>query len=182
MIVSIQPTDLIITGCDTAHNTMQQGSINRTSAIQQSYGLTGQLNWTTDKNQFIAGAGYERALIKFNQTSQLFDHFSASRGVDPTGLDNIEPETDIKSKTHTWSLFGTDTYKLTKQLALTASGRYNRTEVDTVDNLPSVNGSLTAKHTFQRLNPAIGMTYTPVENLNFFAGYNEVAVHLLQLS
>ena len=163
-----------LTGCDTAVNTTQEGAINRTNAIQHSYGLTGQLNWTTDKNQFIAGAGYDRALIKFNQTSQLFDTFSASRGVDGV-LDAIESETNIKSKSDTWSLFATDTYKLTNQLALTASGRYNRTEVDTHDNMIDAGnpGSLTAKSAFQRLNPAVGFTYTPVENLNFFAGYNE---------
>ena len=153
-----------------------QGVINRTGAIQQSYGLTGQLNWTTDKNQFIAGAGYDRALIKFNQTEQEFEEFNARRGVDfSQHIDDEALATNIKSKSDTWSLFATDTYKLTNQVALTASGRYNRTEVDTHDNMIDAGtpGSLTAKNTFQRFNPAIGMTYTPVENLNFFAGYNE---------
>jgi outer membrane receptor protein involved in Fe transport len=159
-------------GYDPAGGNANQGVINRTGAIQQSYGLTGQLNWTVDRNQLIVGAGYERALIKFNQTEQEFEEFNSARGVDfAQHIDDEALVTNIKSKTHTWSLFGTDTYKLTDKVGLTASGRYNRTHVDTHDFDPGA--ALTATHTFQRFNPAIGMTYTPVESLNFFAGYNE---------
>ena len=153
-----------------------QGKINRGNIKQNSYGVTGQLSWVTDKNLLVGGFGYDKADIRYTQTSQLFSTFSASRGVDGD-LDVINPEVNLSGKTDTWSIFATDTYSPTSKLALTASARYNRTNVNNLDHLIPVGGagtgSLTGAQTFQRLNPAIGFTYTPVTSLNFFGGYNE---------
>lgn len=152
-----------------------QGVINRSSAKQDGYGISGQLNWIFDKNQLIVGTGYDRADVDFTQTSQLFSAFNASRGLGGN-LADVSEDTSLKGKTQTWSVFATDTYKVTPTLALTASGRYNHTKVDNYDNInPSDtgDGTLTSSNTFQRFNPAIGLTYSPVESLNFFAGYNE---------
>ena len=163
-------------------DTDPQGVINHSSAKQDGYGISGQINWILDKNQLIVGAGYDRAEVDFNQSSQLFTTFSPSRGLldgtlDPAG---VSVDTVLKGVTQTWSVFATDTYKLTPALALTASGRYNRSEIDNKDYdpitgelIPQGSGSITAVNTFQRFNPAIGLTFTPVENLNFFGGYNE---------
>ena len=160
------------------------GEVDSTSSKQNSYGVTAQINYLTEKNQLIVGAGYDRADIDFGQTSQGFTAFTTSdrniaaglTSVDPiTGLPALAP-TSLSGTTTTWSLFGTDTYKVTPKIALTASGRYNHTTVDNHDNLipdSSDPNSLTAKNTFQRFNPAIGLTFTPVQSLNFFAGYNE---------
>ena len=152
-----------------------QGVINRTATDSNAYGLTGQFNWETEKNKITVGAGYDRSRVSFTQSAQDFSAFSSSRGVGGTLGVNITENTNLRGNSDTWSLFATDTYKVTKSFAVTASGRYNRTEVENKDRIlndwdPQ---TLTADHTFQRFNPAIGFTYTPVTSLNFFGGYNE---------
>ena len=153
-----------------------QGAINRSSLKQDGYGATAQVNWTSGKNNLIVGAGYDRADIDFTQSSQEFATFNAARGVG-AGIDPaIVTGTDLSGTTETWSVFATDTYKLTPKIALTGSGRYNHTTVDNLDNQvpdPAFPQSLTGKHTFSRFNPAVGITFSPVASLNFFAGYNE---------
>ena len=152
-----------------------EGAINRTKSQQDGYGATAQINWTSGKNNLIVGAGYDRADIDFTQSSQEFGTLTANRGVGGTlGLEN--QSTSLTGQTTTYSLFATDTYKITPKIALTGSGRYNHTEVNNSDRLiPDASNpeSLTGNHKFSRFNPAIGITFTPVASLNFFAGYNE---------
>ena len=152
-----------------------EGAINRTKSQQDGYGATAQINWTSGKNNLIVGAGYDRADIDFTQSSQEFGTLTANRGVGGTlGLQN--QSTSLTGQTTTYSLFATDTYKITPKIALTGSGRYNHTEVNNSDRLiPDASNpeSLTGNHKFSRFNPAIGITFTPVASLNFFAGYNE---------
>jgi len=159
------------------------GEVDLTNGIQNSYGVTAQINYLTEKNQLIVGAGYDRADIDFSQTSQGFTSFTTTDRNIGAGLTSVDANgnvplapTSLSGTTTTWSLFATDTYKVTPKIALTASGRYNHTTVDNHDNLipdSSDPSSLTARNTFQRFNPAIGLTFTPVKSLNFFAGYNE---------
>src|SRR5690606_31417598 len=59
---------------------------------------------------------------------------------------------------------------------LTLSGRYNYTRVENHDYLtpdPSDAESLTASHSFNRFNPAIGLTITPNQAISFYGSYNE---------
>ena len=154
-----------------------QGVINRTETDQDAFGLTGQFNWTTDKNQLIVGAGYDRSEVDFAQTEQNFTAFSSSRGVGGSlKAVDLGSAVSLNGITETWSVFATDTYKLTPKIALTASSRYNHTEVRNLDNYrpdASNSDSLTGNHTFSRVNPAIGLTYNPTQSLGFYGGYNE---------
>ena len=155
---------------------LNEGVINRTNVKQNSYGLGAQLTWATDKNQMIVGASADLARIKFDQTAQLFSTFSASRGIGGV-LDTENTDTLLHGRSRTWSLFATDTYNVSSKLALTASGRYNNTYVDNKDKLIPVGGpgtgSLTGSDTYHRFNPAVGLTYSFVPELNAYAGYNE---------
>ncbi len=153
-----------------------EGVINRTNVKQNGYGVGSQLTWATDTNQMIVGASVDLARIKFSQTAQLFETFSASRGISGA-LDPEETDTLLNGRSRTWSLFATDTYNVTPKLALTASGRYNNTHVNNKDKLIPVGGpgtgSLTGSDTYHRFNPAVGLTYSFVPELNAYAGYNE---------
>ena len=59
--------------------------------------------------------------------------------------------------------------------SLTASGRYNRTSVDNRDRLVHLDGgrSLSGHDVFDRLNPAVGLTFHPHRNWNAYASYSE---------
>src|SRR5262249_25067710 len=61
-----------------------------------------------------------------------------------------------------------------KNWNFTFSGRYNHTTVDNRDRIrPSGLESLTAKHTFDRFNPAVGVTYSPLASVNVYFSYSE---------
>ena len=76
---------------------------------------------------------------------------------------------DVTSDTRSLGLYATDTYRLSDRTDLTVSARYNHTKL----NLDLHDGEGEASHTFQRINPAIGLTHRPRENLAVYAGYRE---------
>ncbi|MDI1298169.1 TonB-dependent receptor [Methylotenera sp.] len=158
-----------------------EGVINRGHVNQKGYGLGSQLTWVTDKNQLTGGVSADLSRINFEQTSQLFSTFDAARGVGGT-LDDVEQDVLLKGRSRTWSVFATDTYNATSKLALTASARYNNTRINNSDDINPVAGtynpvtgagSLTGSDTYSRFNPAVGLTYSMMPELNMYAGYNE---------
>ena len=68
-------------------------------------------------------------------------------------------ENSLIGTTDTWSLFATDTFKLTPKLFLTLSARYNSTHVQTEDRLNPDPPNLNADFTYNKLNPVIGLNY-----------------------
>ncbi len=129
--------------CDTlglggCNNLYSQGVNNRSNTSNKGYGGTLQLSWVTDKNLLITGASVDYGRTHFVQTEQAtiagMTQFDAARGL--INLDTAGPttENDLNGRSKTYSLFGTDTFNLTSKLAFTASGRYNYTNVNLVDN------------------------------------------------
>lgn len=167
-----------------------QGVLNRSTTKQNSYGLNGQLSFNQalagKANQFIVGASYDISRIKFSQTEQP-GNINSVRGVDPV-LD-VEQGSNLHGKTKTWSLFGTNTLSLNDYWHVTGSARYNHVKVDNVDqiNAPGVSyaipfgqpnhlesdETLTGSHSFSRLNPAVGVNFTPTKDLTVYGSYNE---------
>src|SRR5262249_53220419 len=68
-----------------------------------------------------------------------------------------------------------DTLSIHNTLSVSLSGRFNRTVVDNQDHIQPLAGpgSLTARHVFQRFNPAAGVTYRPHQLVNLYLGYSE---------
>ena len=155
------------------------GALNRSSTRQKGYGLNAQLAFNqpimNKQNQFIIGGGYDESKVKFGQSSE-FGQINASRGVTSLGLENEESEVDLHGKTKTYGLFATDTLSLNDYVHLTISGRYNHTNVNNKDqDDPYLNPmeSLTGNHSFERFNPAAGLSFTPTKDLTVYGSYNE---------
>jgi len=174
------------------------GALNRSSTKQSSYGLNGQLTFNQDlvgkKNQFTVGAAYDYSKIKFIQSREM-GLLNVDRSITGIGTMNDEADTNLIGKTNTWSMFGTNTLSLNDYWHLTGSARYNHVKVDNVDQInapgasyagPSdINGdsiyqgnpawdqTLTGKHSFSRINPAIGLNFTPTKDLTVYGSYNE---------
>ncbi len=167
------------------------GLINRSSTRQHNYGLSAQLTALaktgTIKHQITAGAGYDASRVKFSQSTQI-GYLTADRSVAPlnafadggvTGgsVDGapFDNRVDLHGRTHTWSLYATDTLSLSNTWHVTLSGRYNRTQVTNNDQLLPGGGagSLDGSHRFSRFNPAGGVTFTPSNAFRAYAGYSE---------
>jgi outer membrane receptor protein involved in Fe transport len=165
------------------------GLITNTYDKQNNYGLTGQLSWLARHNHVTAGSAWDRSSLLFQQASQ-FGYLNPDRiTITPinafadgsTNQDGVPVDTrvDLHGTTNTFSLYATDTLTLGKSLALTFSGRYNRTSINNEDRLPfdatGARGSLNGQYTFGRFNPAAGLTYTPVRFASIYFSYSEAS-------
>jgi outer membrane receptor protein involved in Fe transport len=145
--------------------------------VQNEFGLSGQFSLNSDTrighNLFAAGALFDRGVIDYTQATAF-----AYTNPDYS-LTNVpawqEPPVDLHGVTPNWSLFFTDTVTLPRNINLTVSGRYNRATVNNTDLVNPVAGpgSLTGDYTFQRFNPAVGLTWSPVSSLNVYARYSQ---------
>ncbi len=88
----------------------------------------------------------------------------------PGAIANGDPTpVSVVSVTQNLGGYLTDTLNVTPDLALTASGRYNLSHVDLVDQLGT---SLNGTNRFVHFNPAIGATYEALPNLTLYGGWS----------
>ena len=166
------------------------GIVTNTYTKQHNYGVSGQISWLTLHNHIIAGAGWDGSSMTFQQGSQFgylnpdritvtpIDAF-ADGSTDSDGAP-VDTRVNVRGLIDTFSLFAMDTISLGKSLTLTVSGRYNRTSLDNIDRLPSpelagTRGSLNGRYVFERLNPALGLTYAATRLANLYASYSEAS-------
>jgi len=133
-----------------------------------------------------------RGIVGSGKFAEQANAYNIDFNNDPTDPDfNLSPDdrsAKLKSNVTTWSLFGTDTLALQDNLHLTVSGRYNHTKIKNKDGQThfDLNGagtalstdvnedaSLDGNHSFNRFNPAVGLTWSPTASLNTYVGYNE---------
>lgn len=166
------------------------GLINRTRAKQHNYGASGQMNWFGSpgghRNLFTAGAAYDHNRVGFLQSTQL-GYLNPDRSV--TGVNSFgdgvtggevdgEPydtRVDLQGRINTWSFYATDTLAVGAKWSFTLSGRYNRATINNRDLITPGGGpgSLDGRHTFDRFNPAVGVTFRPARYVNAYASYSE---------
>lgn len=175
--------------------------INTSKTTQDTYGATAQMTFNQDlwgmKNQFVAGAGYDYTLLRYKQGErvnvadvedaqnipvEIFDGsgagvFDASRApiLSGDGLLPYRQTTGLTGKQYTARLFATDTLSLNDKWHVNAGASWNFTRVDNVDTLrgSASDQTLTAKDSYTRLNPTVGLTHTPNDNLTFYTSYSE---------
>ncbi|MGC2660885.1 MAG: TonB-dependent receptor [Bryobacteraceae bacterium] len=156
--------------------------------VQNDYGFSGQFTWITQPkvgaNQFAAGATLDRGSVTYTQTTDYayvnpnYTLTSVPAWQDgSTSVDGspIDTAVDLHGRTPNWSLYFTDTLTLAKTINVTVSGRYNRSSVDNYDRLNPIagEGSLTGDYVFQRFNPSVGMTWSPLPSLNAYVRFSQ---------
>jgi outer membrane receptor protein involved in Fe transport len=156
--------------------------------VENDYGLSGQMTWITSpqlgsknlgRNQFAAGASLDRASIDYTQNT-AYGYLNPNRVVTPVpawqdGSTGIDSRVSLHGLAPDWSLYFTDTLTLAKTVNLTVSGRYNRFTVDNSDRINPIAGpgSLDGDYVFQRFNPAVGITWSPISSVNAYARYSQ---------
>ncbi len=151
---------------------------NLSDRSQESTGADFQ--WTLDGNYFgyngqlILGSTYFDGKSKFNSVVELSLMDPLTRLTSGLGLGAfIDSEaTMISTETESVSLYAMNTLNISEEIAVTLSARANRTDVDLHDNSgerPELNGS----HSFERINPAIGLTWNISDSHNLYASYSE---------
>jgi outer membrane receptor protein involved in Fe transport len=150
--------------------------------------LSGQFTWATSldghRNQFTAGSAWDRSTLSFQQGTQ-FGYINPDYTLTPVnafedGTNNsngapVDTRVNLHGQPQTWSLYATDTVSVGRQLGVTLSGRYNRTTINNIDRIDPGGGpgSLDGQYVFSRFNPAVGITYNPVNFLTVYGSYSE---------
>ena len=154
------------------------------TGIQNEYGFSGQATWLASpqigRNQFTAGATIDRGSLTYIQNTQ-YGYLNPNYSIaavpawqDGSASDNpVDSRVNLHGLTPNWSLYFNDTLTLSSTLNVTVSGRYNRFTINNSDRVNPVAGpgSLDGDYIFGRLNPAIGITWSPVPALNAYASY-----------
>ena len=163
------------------------GRMTHTYARQHNYGGGGQLTRFTGsaghKNQLTVGAAYEGRRSGFQQAQQ-FAYMNPDLGFTPvaafadgsTNQNGVPYDTrvNLNGRMNTGSVFVTDTYS-TGRWNFTAAGRLNLSTAANDDRLHAagMDGSLSSRNTFERFNPAAGVTYTARGGVNLYFSYSE---------
>jgi len=166
------------------------GLMNRTSTQQHDGGFSVQATFTAPlaghANRLTVGAAQLMSRVTFAQSSQ-FGFLTPDRGIGTVegpgafadgsqdSENAFDARVDLTGDSRTHSVYLTDSLTLTPIVVMTLSGRYDRTTIESVDGITAAGepGSLTAKHHFDRVNPAVGVTISPSQAFSAYAGYNE---------
>ncbi len=125
-------------------------------------------------NQLVVGASIDHATTDYQAFTQV-GVVSPQLVVGSSGLFVDEPDggegpINLNTTNSDYGVFFTDTFDVTSQLSVTASGRYNLVQVHLMDRLGT---DLDGDARYSRFNPAIGAAYKVLSNVTLFAGYSE---------
>ena len=144
--------------------------------VTHAYGASVQVTDSGDvfrlRNHFVAGASFDGARNRFDASGALGGLGIDTRAYFGPGVLIDEPGTNapvaVTITNATFGAYFADTLELTRQAALTVSGRYNDAAVD----LHDVNGGdLSGNHRYGHFNPAAGFTWRFAPSLVAYAGY-----------
>jgi outer membrane receptor protein involved in Fe transport len=161
--------------------------------VQKEYGFSGQFTWITSplagnrnigRNLFAAGAELDRGHVNYTQTTDYayvnpnYTLTSVPAWQDGSTMADGSPvnsEVNLHGLTPNWSIYFTDTLTLRKTVNVTVSGRYNRFTIDNFDRINPIPGpgSLDGDYVYQRFNPAVGITWSPISSVNAYARYSQ---------
>lgn len=154
-------------GGDAATNVTRTRSRSTGATIQ----LVSRHNLGNRENQLTLGVSASRAVNEFQQRSEV-GAFLPDRGVEGSGFFVTEGAVALDASSTQLGVYGTDTLTLLPGLFLTASARFNWVDLSLrEDQIEALN----ADHRFSRLNPAVGLAYSPIAGTTLYADYAEAS-------
>lgn len=156
-----------------ANESLEGATVNRTRTEQDGTGFGFQATWAAGRadrpNTLVAGIAYDESEIGFDASTEL-GRLDATRLAVPGGAFVGEAFTSMIADTESTGFYLSDAFSLGERLRLTVSARYNRVSVVLRDRLGT---ALDGKHEFDRLNPAVGLTFALNDDVTFYASYGE---------
>ncbi len=156
-----------------ADDDVEGATVNRSASDQDTLGFSFQSAFLQPlagkENQLIVGMAADRSKVDFSAGTEL-GSLDESRQAIGSGIFVEESFTEVETETRNLSFYLTDTWSFSEQLALTLSGRWNRTGIELRDQLGT---ELNGDHSFSRFNPAAGLAYDLTPGINLYAGYSE---------
>jgi len=125
-------------------------------------------------NSLLIGGAYDGGRSEFGAQSEV-GAMSPSRGFEGPGVvidqsDGSIAPVRVSGANDYAGLYAADILKPLPRLTLSLSGRFNVSRVALTDRLGiALNGT----HSYERFNPAAGVTYDLTPSLNLYAGYAE---------
>jgi outer membrane receptor protein involved in Fe transport len=157
-----------------ADEALEGATVNRTTTEQDGSGLGLQADFAGElggrENRFTIGLTHDEADVEFGASSEL-GTLDATRQAVAGGVFVGEAFTGLETATSSTGIYFSNLFTFGERTALTVSGRYNRTHVVLEDLLED---DLDGDHTFQRFNPAVGLTVGS-DAFTFYAGYSEAS-------
>jgi len=160
--------------------TTKGGTNNTSQTHMRSAGGTIQSMFSEEifghENSFVVGAAYDYADVHFESDTEL-GILTADRGTIGSGIFIEEAKVRLNTETESYSFYFSDTFSITDDLALTFAGRYDHTNLTLKSQYTTVGeeDKLTGKHTFDRFNPSVGLTYQMVGSVGVYGSYSESA-------
>jgi len=159
-------------------NPLSYSELDNQTTNTNGYGLSVQATDTKTvfgfNNHLVGGLSFDGAQTEFTAVSYIGGITPVSRAYVGPGVVIDEPGTiqpvRVGISDAYYGAFVADTFNVTDRLALTASGRFNAATIDLNDQL---GGDLSGNHSYQRFNPATGVTYKVTPWLTAYAGYAE---------
>jgi iron complex outermembrane recepter protein len=117
------------------------------------------------RNQLTLGASIDQGRTEFAQFDQ-----EAGSSRDTNSSSPLTLATSLHARAGNLGLYASDNFSVNDKTFVTVAARYNRATVTLEDQLGT---ALNGAHTFNRVNPAIGINFNPSRALTTYASYNE---------
>lgn len=168
-----EPIEALRGGFIPASDAVEGGTFNTSETNQDGFGFALQSAFTQalwdHANHFVFGTSYDYNKVKYSADTEL-GALTEDRGVDGSGWFAEETHVRLHTETETFSFFLADTLSVTDKLDVTASGRYNHTRIRLDDQFGT---DLNGRHSYDRFNPAAGLTYAFMPEIKYYGGYSE---------
>jgi len=151
--------------------------LDQQSTNTNGYGASVQVTNRDERfghpNQLVAGFSFDGARILFSGSTQigglsLADRVFAGPGTTIDQADGSIAPVRVGISNAYYGLFFTDTFDVTPELSANLAGRFNLAQIDLTDQQGSALGG---NHTYNRFNPAGGLTYKITPGLTAYASY-----------
>lgn len=157
------------------------GTRNTGKTDNNSYGFTTQLarsdSFTFGDNELILGIGADKASIDFASDSEFAtlhnDTIDDDRSVSGVGLYDSDSKVRLKTNISYYYLYLANSIELHNDLSFNLAARYNKSQIRMNDLIDSGPGSLDGIHNYHHFNPALGLSYSGLDNLTLKASYSQ---------